>query len=486
MWTLLSPRVRIYLILTFLVVITAGGGAVMVWYTYRMESLLGRIIERNVAAFQVAEGLETALVNQKGFVSYFFLDRDPDWLRQLGEYRQIFRDRLHEVRNLVEDETDLEAVRRIEEEYGKYVTSKDQVIAYYRNNQPDKGANLHREVRKQFFRILDLCEAYKQLQTDRISGARAQSQREAKDLRVIASSAILLVLILAGLLTFVLITQILTPVRKLVQETHRQGSAESPKDEVQALSRSVQDLIQEYDVTHSELEKSREHLLQAEKLALVGRLAAGMAHSIRNPLTSVKMRLFSLDRTLDLTTTQKEDLEVISDEIRHIDTIVENFLEFSRPPKLKMQKISPSEVVDLVLQLMKHRLDSYDVSMHLSRRRPLPEVQADPEQLKEVLINLIENACEAMVRGGALHIEEGETQTPSGGRAVRIRLKDTGPGIPPALKDKLFQPFFTTKEQGTGLGLSIARRIVEQHGGSLELELSRGTGAEFVITLPVS
>ena len=146
-------------------------------------------------------------------------------------------------------------------------------------------------------------------------------------------------------------------------------------------------------------------------MALVGKLAAGMAHSIRNPLTSVKMRLFSLDRTLDLSVTQKEDFDVISEEIRHTDTIVQNFLEFSRPPKLKIQKISPSDVVDMTLRMLKHRLESYDVEIKLDRKHPLPEIQADPEQLKEVLVNLVVNAYEAMERSGTIEIQEAEIET---------------------------------------------------------------------------
>ena len=103
MWNKISLRVRIYLILTALVCITVAGSLVMVWYAYRMQGLLTHIVDRNVAAFQAAEALETALVNQKGFVSYYLLDGDPDWLRQLGEYRQIFKERLNKARSLVED-----------------------------------------------------------------------------------------------------------------------------------------------------------------------------------------------------------------------------------------------------------------------------------------------------------------------------------------------------------------------------------------------
>ena len=220
-------------------------------------------------------------------------------------------------------------------------------------------------------------------------------------------------------------------------------------------------------------------------MAMVGKLAAGMAHSIRNPLTSVKMRMFSLSRTFDLSTPQKEDFEVITEEIRHIDTIVENFLEFSRPPKLKMQRVSPSDVVDLTIQLLQHRLQSYDVQIKLIRQRALPKIQADPEQLKEVLVNIIVNACEAMEGGGSIIIHEEEGFAEPLERVVVIRLSDNGPGIPKSIQDKVLQPFFTTKDEGTGLGLSIATRIIEEHGGWLDLTSEEGKGATFVITIPV-
>ncbi|UCF82232.1 MAG: histidine kinase [Desulfobacteraceae bacterium] len=478
-------RARIYVILAALVFITIVGGLIMVWYTYRMQGLLTHITDRNVAAFQAAEALEIALVNQKGFVSYYFLDGDPDWLRQLGEYRQIFKERLNEARSFVENENQKEAINLIESEYIRYVTSKDQVIAHYKAGEREAGTALHREVRNRFFRILDLCERYRDLHTESIKRARDSSHAQAKKLRVIAGTAILIVLSLAVLLAFVLMAHVLGPVRMLALEANRQGASHKSGDDVKALRRSVRGLIEDVDHTYFELEKSRTTLLQAEKMALVGKLAAGMAHSIRNPLTSVKMRLFSLSRTLDLSAPQKEDFEVISEETRHIDNIVENFLEFSRPPKLKMQRISPSDVVDLTIQLLKHRLESYDVNIKLIRKRPLPEIQADPEQLKEVLINLVVNACEAMERGGSMVIHEEEGFAEPLEQVVVIRLSDSGPGIPESIRDKVLQPFFTTKDEGTGLGLSIVTRIVEEHGGWLDLISEEGKGATFVVTLPV-
>lgn len=204
---------------------------------------------------------------------------------------------------------------------------------------------------------------------------------------------------------------------------------ERPDDVVVALGRSVEGLIQNVDQTQSELVKSREHLLQVEKMAMVGKLAAGMAHSIRNPFTSVKMRLFSLGRTLNLNAAQKEDFDVISGEIRHIDTIVQNFLEFSRPPKLVMQSVNPSSVVDNTLKLLTHRLKSYNVNVQIVRAKKLPDVSADPEQLKEVFVNLFINACEAMGKNGTITVHEDVTQDQTLGEVAQIRISDDGPGM---------------------------------------------------------
>jgi signal transduction histidine kinase len=218
---------------------------------------------------------------------------------------------------------------------------------------------------------------------------------------------------------------------------------------------------------------------------MAGKLAAGVAHSIRNPLTSVKMRLYSMRRHLELPPPQQEDLDVISEEIGHIDAIVRNFLEYSRPPKLKIQQVSPSAVVDLAITLLRPRLESFNVSMSVNRKQPLPEIWADPDQLKEVLVNLMVNACEAMVKGGSIEVTEAEDFVAGLGRVVRIRIQDTGPGIPASMQEKIFQPFFSGKEEGTGLGLSIAARIIEEHGGSIDVKSRSGEGATFTLTLPL-
>jgi signal transduction histidine kinase len=478
-------RARILINITALVVITIMGALVMVGYTYRLEGLLTRIIDKYMGGLQAAQSLENALVNQKGFASYYLLDGNQDWLIQMAEYRHIFEDTLEKTQRLATTTEEKKVLDLIELEYTKYIATKDQVVDYYKSGDREKGIKLHEKVRDSFFQILKLCENGKQLFNNKAQKAKIQSLNQAKKLRIIAGSAVLMILFLGIVLTFFLLHDVLDPIRRLALETDRNDSAKNEGDEVKTLSRHVYDLKKTYNETQSELEKSREHLLQSEKLALVGKLAAGTSHSIRNPLTSVKMRLFSLNRSLSLDSNQKEDFDVISEEINHIDTIVQNFLEFSRPPKLKLQHVSPSDIVDQAIQLLQHRLESYEVFIKIQRKEPLPLVQADPEQLKEVLVNIIVNACEAMGQGGSIVIYEEVDIDQEKLRSAVIRISDNGPGVPDAIQSKILEPFFTTKEEGTGLGLSIAARIVQEHGGRLDIQSREGNGSTFIISIPV-
>lgn len=485
MWHNLSLKNRIYMALALLSAISLTGGLLMIWYTYQTDRLLVTISEENLSAYQSAEALAISLVNQKGFVSYYFMDGDPDWLRQLGEYRQIFKERLKEARYYADGRNEKDILGTIANEYALYLRAQDIVISHYEAGELKAGAALHPEVRRRFFKILELCGAYRDSYSKKIEALQKKSQHQRKQLRYIVGIAMSAVLMLAVFLMVTLIANILKPLHKLAMEINHSPHPDKKENVVNLLSDGVHGLLNEFNRTSHKLEKSREHLLQAEKMVLVGKLAAGMAHSIRNPFTSVQMRLFSLKRSLDLTEVQREDIEVISEEIKHIDTIVQNFLEFSRAPKLKFQAISPSVVVDLTIQLLQHRLKSYDVAVSVLRNENLPEIQADPEQLKEVLVNIIINACEAISNGGAVTIAETLVNHPDMGLAAEIRIKDSGPGIADDALNKVFDPFFTTKEDGTGLGLSIVKRIIEEHRGRIDVDSGKEPGATFIILLPV-
>ena len=481
----LSLKNRVYLLNAILLCITVIGAVLMVWYTYKTEKIFKDIIDKNIVIYQSAEALGTSLVNQKGFVSYYLLDRDPAWIDQLNKYRLLFNENLVKVKSLVQEQWEKDAVTQVESKYKYYVASKNKVIDLYKSGEYDKGSALHKDVRQDFFEILDLCEQFKSFHKNKIADAIETSRKESNQLRYIAILAIITVVVLSLLINYIFARHILEPIRKLAVEADILGSSKPPVNEVAALKQSVHGLIENAELTHQELKKSRETLMQSEKMALLGKLAAGTSHSIRNPLTSVKMRLFSLNRSCNFTNNQQEDFNVISGEILQINRIVENFLEFARPPKLRMKKMSPSIVVDSALHLLEQRLKSYHVTIKLIRHHLLSDTFVDPEQLKEVIVNIIINACEAMDKGGLIVIHEEENHVEPLKKVAVIRIIDDGTGIPQTIKEQIFNPFFTTKDEGTGLGLSIAFNIINEHGGWLDVSSEEGRGSSFVITLPI-
>ncbi|MBU1004171.1 MAG: histidine kinase [Proteobacteria bacterium] len=479
-----SLRGRIYFLLLGLMAINIIGASVTFWYASHTRDLYTTLVDSEIQALTAAQGLESALVMQKGFATYYFLNEDPAWLERLEFHHRRFEEWIKKARLSHLDPQGLEILSNIESNYLRYVLNRDRVLALYKQGNRDAGARLHWEVRDEFLVLYNLCESYRARHEELLNKESEKYKEKADLIAVMAGIGLPGSVLFGGLLVLILLRQVLGPIRQLALETQEKNVVNGVGDEVEALRQRVHHLINDMDKAKSKLEQSREHLVQSEKLAMVGKLAAGVAHSIRNPLTSVKMRLFSLERTLRLDSVQKEDFEVISEEIRHIDTIVKHFLEFARPPKLKVQPVSPSEVVDTALQLLRHRLESHGVEVNVIRNRRLPILPVDDDQLKEVLVNILLNACDAMTGGGRIDIREEEGIIEPRGRVALIRISDTGPGIPEELLSDIFLPFYSTKEEGTGLGLSIARRIMDEHGGWLHVHSTETQGATFVIGLP--
>ena len=481
----LSLKNRIYIFNTILVSITVIGGLLMIWYTYKTEKIFQTIIDKNIIVYQSAESLAASLVKHKGFVSYYLLDRNPAWIKRLHQARDDFNQHMAGVKSLLEEAWEKQAISQIETKYADYIATKDMVIDLYMTNQFEKGYAIHETTREHFASILELCEQFKTFHKNKISAAIETSREESNRLRYMALMAIIIVIVLSLLINYIFARHILGPIRKIANEADIDGDSPRPANEVAALELSVHGLIKNTEQAHQDLKKSQETLLQSEKMALLGKLAAGTAHSIRNPLTSVKMRLFSLNRSCHFTDAQQEDFNVISGEIQQINQIVDNFLEFSRPPKLKTRDMSPSLIVDSALNLLEQRLQSYRVSVKLVRNAPLSRTRIDPDQLKEVIVNIIINACEAIKHDGRIIISEEERFIHPLEKVAIIRIMDDGPGIPPEILPEIFNPFFTTKDHGTGLGLSIAFNIISEHGGWLDVSSKEGQGATFVITLPI-
>lgn len=484
-WNRIGLSTRVILILALLTMITIGAGSVIIWYSGQVEALFTEMIDDDINDLMAAEELETALVNQKGFATYYILDEDPGWLKQLSYHRRSFEKWLKIARESTDNQNEIEILDKIGNHHSVYVELKDRVLALYKNGDRESGAELHREVRNIYFGVYDLCENYKDIQKASISSAREKSRAQAKRINTIAVVFMSMSIFLGTLMAFVLISQILIPIRKLTYKTAPGEGLNKSGNEVSTLSNQVNGLVENMDTARRQLEQSQERLVYSEKMANLGKLAAEAAHSIRNPMTSIIMRLFSLQRDLDLDDTQREDFEVVSEEMSRLDNIVANFLEFSKPPKLKTMEVDVSDILTMTLNLLQHRLQLKNVILTREPNRGIPKVEADPEMIKEVFVNLIGNACDAMTDGDKLTVTEKVAVSDQLGSVVMIEISDSGPGIPEEIHDKVMDPFFSTKPEGTGLGLAIAYRIVKEHGGQLEFWSVENQGATFTITLPI-
>lgn len=232
------------------------------------------------------------------------------------------------------------------------------------------------------------------------------------------------------------------------------------------------------------LSQSKTIIERQEKLASLGVLASGVAHEIRNPLTAIKFRLFSLKKSVRALA-DNEDAVIIADELNRLERIVRDFLRFARPSEPELATVRVEHILKDVRDLLKGQLECMGISLRLQAESSV-WVHADAQQLKQVLINLVQNAAEAIGRNGQIILGARPESAELDGRsrpAAIISVADTGKGISPQVEVRLFDPFFTTKEGGTGLGLAIAARIVEKHGGMLryETEFNRGTTFEIVI-----
>ncbi len=231
----------------------------------------------------------------------------------------------------------------------------------------------------------------------------------------------------------------------------------------------------------------REALLERQEgLATLGTFASGIAHEIRNPLTSIKARLYTLGKHIRGNQAGAKDAAVISDEISRLERIVQDVLRFARPSEPELRVVAAEVPLREVQSLVSASLDQCRVQLVFE---PGPEVHVsvDPSQIKQVVINLVRNAVEAIEGQGrvTLRVREGRMNLGGGECAVAIlEVSDTGAGIPKEVEKRLFDPFFTTKEAGTGLGLPIAARIVEEHGGVLQYQTRVGHGTTFGIVLP--
>jgi signal transduction histidine kinase len=245
------------------------------------------------------------------------------------------------------------------------------------------------------------------------------------------------------------------------------------------MRRHYQQVAGQLSSVYEKVQANFEGMKRAERLSAIGQLSAGLAHEIRNPLASISGAAAILARSQHLDQKNTKCLEIITSECERLNGLLTNFLNFARPRPPRLQVVHLEPVLDNVLELASHGVRGKAVRFERNVQAGLRPVECDPEQLEQVLLNLMINAIEASPDGGTVTLSAAAEEA-----GIAIGVVDHGHGVAPAHIDRLFDPFFTTKEHGTGLGLPVAHQIVRQMGGSLMAQANAGHGMTFSIVLP--
>jgi len=258
---------------------------------------------------------------------------------------------------------------------------------------------------------------------------------------------------------------------------------QATEEEVRASNEELQATNEELQTANEELRETQEQLIRSEKLAAIGQLAGGVGHELRNPLGAIKNAVYYIKGKVTKSELgQKEPrvmefLDIMDDEINSSNKIISDLLGFSRVGKPSM---SPTQINKVIGDTLSHTTIPDNIELTKKLDTDLPEVEIDPAQIQQVLVNMILNAVQTMPEGGKLIIAAREKD-----KFLEVEVADTGGGIPQEAIDKIFDPLFTTKAKGIGLGLAVCKSIIDRHEGSIEVKSQVGRGTTFTIKLPL-
>ncbi len=290
-----------------------------------------------------------------------------------------------------------------------------------------------------------------------------------------------LVMALIAFISYRIGKNLTNPIKVLVDSTARVATGDLDEQcEIRTYD-EIGDLAAAFNQMTRDLKESRDQLIQAERLATAGKMSASFAHEIRNPLSSMRMLAQMLMQKPEMLGEKpQQSVRYILEEIERIDTIVKGLMDFARPSSLDLEQQPIAPVLQTVLSLMEANLAHHKIQLVLELLPETPEIQFDSDKLKQAFMNVVLNAMEAMPQGGVLRVS-----TVTENDSVCIKVEDTGVGIPAEDLEHLFEPFFTRKTRGTGLGLANVKRILEEHGGTVEIDSTPGEGTKVLLRLPL-
>jgi signal transduction histidine kinase len=456
-------------------------------YIHRLQTNLADILTENVTSLQATADLELA-VRQLRFHSLLYqLDPRPERLTKIAADQARFEKALAEARRAAPDADEQELLETIQAAYRAYRAEQERMRAGAGRGSPADAA---RAVDTQpVQQVVEPCLALHRINQTRMDETAAASQQVSRE-GYVAMIFLGLAGAVGGLVIGYGISRALRQsiyrlsvrVQDIAQHLDRDvGSVSLVADgDLQTLEDQMRVIVRRVEQAARQLQRQQRELVRAEQLALVGQLAAGVAHEVRNPLTGIKLLVDAALRPKGSHALAGADLQVVRREIGRLEQTVQSFLNFARLPAPEVAPCALGRLVREAWDAVRTRADQQNVALELHAPAEPVIAAADAGQVTTVLVNLFVNALDAMPTGGRIEV----AVRPAGDGMVRLSVADTGPGIPSDILGRLFEPFLTTKPHGTGLGLSLSRRILEEHGGRLDGANRPTGGACFTLTLP--
>lgn len=468
-------------------IVLLAAGVYGAWRVHRLHKRGSDILAENVSSIRAAEELETNVLEIRYRLKRFLATENRRHLDEIDQLLPHGRQWYEHAGKFATTAREQQLIERLGQEYEQLITDFTQV---HENSHIDEATSIANHLADQVIsqRILGTTQAYIALNEKQLAKSNQQNESTANQLMF---GLVLLGTCggVTGLLTgFIIarrvsrtIVQLSVPLRDTAGKLNEvvgplSLSAGPGFQELESMAQTVSARVA---TVVERLQANEREVLRAEQLAAVGQLAAGLAHELRNPLTSLKAILQLADTPANLT---ERDLEVLKQEMQRLEGSVQSFLDFARPPQPEKRLVDLQSMVFEPAELVGRWAERKKIEL---RYRASEEVlvMADATQIRQVMLNLLMNALDATPIGGQIDIEvlvEGD-ELPS---AV-VTITDDGPGLPPELEGRIFDPFVSTKEAGIGLGLSICKRILEAHGGTIHAANCEGRGARFLFCLPV-
>jgi signal transduction histidine kinase len=367
-----------------------------------------------------------------------------------------------------------------------YKTAISQLVTASAN--PAKIALLERRAQDLGQELITMTQGMAFAANVRLQQKTQETMAMMRDVRMVLGGTLLLGFCLALLTTVILTKGLQGRLRKLLEATERisRGELQHRVDINDSPGSEFRELAEAFNVMTRNLHQSQRQLVQSAKLAAIGELATNIAYEVNNPLTGVLGYTGLLLKTDDIPANKKEQLKTIERETLRAREILKNLLDFARRKPPLMVKTEMQGLIQETLELVNGQPRRTNMRIEVECPDGLPSVSVDPEEMKRVFVNLINNANFAMSNDGTLKIRCRQGRDMAGKENVFIEFADAGVGIPESQLDKIFDPFFTTRidGEGTGLGLSISYMIVQNHGGRIEVESKIGEGSTFRVCLP--